>query len=87
MTVSHRVLTRLAESRDAEVRGMLSKMPGLQSDIVSKLALDSSAEIRHNIYIYQPRPENVLEAAGKETEEYVLMSICRNIRNAIRGTV
>ncbi|MBE6372446.1 MAG: hypothetical protein E7055_10295 [Lentisphaerae bacterium] len=87
MTVSHRVLTRLAESRDAEVRGMLSKMPGLQSDIVSKLALDSSAEIRHNIYIYQPLPENVLEAAAKETEEYVLTSICRNIRNSIREIV
>lgn len=87
MTISHQDLTRLAESSDAEVRGILARMPGLPSDIVSKLALDTNTEIRHNIYLYQPLPENVLEAAGKETEEYVLLSICRNIRNAIRGTV
>ena len=62
-------------------------MPGLPSDIVSKLALDTNTEIRHNIYLYQPLAENVLEAAGKETEEYVLLSICRNIRNAIREIV
>ena len=77
-------LRRLADSNDKEVRVILAKTQDLPSGIVSKLVRDADAEVRHTVYFYQPLPEDVLEAAARETDEYVLMSICRSIRNTIR---
>ena len=84
MKLSWRDLMQLAGSSDKEVRVILAKTPDLPSGIASKLIRDADAEVRHTVYLYQPLPEDVLEAAAMETDEPVLMSICRSIRNAIR---
>ena len=84
MKLSWGDLRRLARSNDKEVRVILAQTPDLPSGIVSKLIRDADAEVRHTVYLYQPLPEDVLEAAAQETDEYVLMSICRSIRNTIR---
>ena len=84
MKLSWGDLRRLADSDDKEVRVILAKTQDLPSGIVSKLIRDANAEVRHIVYLYQPLPEDVLEAAAMETDEYVLMNICRSIRNTIR---
>ena len=85
MRISRIDLERLAKSSDREVRLILARVPDLPSGIVSKLIRDADGEVRCTAYFYQSLPEDVVEAAAMETDERVIMSLCRNMRNAIRS--
>ena len=75
----------LAGSSDKGVRLLVARVPDLPSGIVSKLIRDADGEVRYTAYWHQPLPEDVIEAAAMETDEHVLLSLCRNIRNAIKS--
>ena len=86
MKVSPIDMEQLAKSSDKEVRLILARVPDLPSGIVSKLIRDTDGDVRYTAYFYQPLPEDVVEAAAMEADERVIMSLCRNMRNAVRSS-
>ena len=84
MKISRIDMERLAKSNDREVRLILARVPELPSRIASRLIRDTDGEVRYTAYFYQPLPEDVVNAASMEADERVIMSLCRNMRNAVR---